>query len=124
MYPHREVQGESGQGERIHDVPGDTTAATVVAAEGAAVPPGRPSPAGLRLLRQAIDSTEQYRLDLTWTATLTSTLWKYPLIVFEQAAHFSGTLSQRSGEAWTPILQIAEEGFCEYTDRWVGNPAP
>ncbi len=73
---------------------------------------------------QAIDSTGEYRLELTWTATRTSTLWKYPLIVFEQAASFRGQLSRRSGDDWEPILPITAEGFCEYTDRWIGNPSP
>ncbi len=70
---------------------------------------------------QAIDATGEYRLDLAWTARQTSTLWKYPLIVFEQSAHFTGGLSRRSGDSWTPMLDIAQEGFCEYTDRWIGN---
>ncbi|THH37029.1 hypothetical protein E4Z66_08810 [Aliishimia ponticola] len=73
---------------------------------------------------QAVDGTGQYELQLSWQVTDTSVLWKYPLIVFEQGCHFTGTL--REVDPGNPgggkvLEQIDTKGFCEYTDRWVGG---
>ena len=72
----------------------------------------------------ATDQTGHYRLELEWRVTATSTLWKYPLIVFEQAADFSGTLSEidpATGKPVRVVETIAEAGFCEFTNRWIGG---
>jgi hypothetical protein len=69
----------------------------------------------------AIDSTGQYKVEMTWRVTGTATLWKYPLIVFEQAAQFSGSLQKKSGEGWTPVVDFDVLGFCEYTSKWDGE---
>ncbi|SCK30437.1 NAD-binding domain and a Fe-S cluster-containing protein [Variovorax sp. HW608] len=69
----------------------------------------------------AIDSTGQYKAEMTWRVTGTAPLWKYPLIVFEQAAQFTGTLSQKSGEGWEKVVDFDVPGFCEYTMTWTGD---
>jgi hypothetical protein len=69
----------------------------------------------------ALDSTGQYKTAMTWRVTGTAALWKYPLIVFEQAAQFNGTLQKRSGEGWVDVLDFDVLGFCEYTSKWVGG---
>ncbi len=71
----------------------------------------------------SVDSTGQYELKLIWDVTQTSTLWKYPLIVFEQACQFKGelcTYDANNPGGGTVLETIDTEGFCEYTDRWVG----
>lgn len=69
----------------------------------------------------AVDATGEYRLALTWTVTQTVTLWKYPLIVFEQAARFVGTLSRRDGAGWSPVKDFDLPGYSEYTSQWIGG---
>ena len=72
----------------------------------------------------AVDETGKYRLELEWRVTATSTLWKYPLIVFEQAADYAGTLNEidpESGAVIRVVETIAERGFCEFTNRWIGG---
>ncbi|SFN17703.1 FAD-dependent oxidoreductase [Variovorax sp. OV329] len=69
----------------------------------------------------AIDSTGQYKTEMTWRVTGTATLWKYPLIVFEQAAQFNGSLLQKSGDGWEKVVDFDLAGFCEYTSKWVGG---
>lgn len=69
----------------------------------------------------AIDSTGQYKAEMTWRVTGTATLWKYPLIVFEQAAQFTGSLQKKSGEGWTHVVDFDVLGFCEYTSKWDGE---
>jgi hypothetical protein len=69
----------------------------------------------------AVDATGAYQLELAWQVTSTAVLWKYPLIVFEQTAHYQGSLNQLdtvTGQ-WKPILPIDEMGFAEYTDTWL-----
>ncbi len=73
---------------------------------------------------EALDATGQFKVQLAWKVTGNSTLWKYPLIVFEQSCSFEGTLMQlKSGttDQWTTVQTIAEDGFCEFTDRWIGG---
>ncbi len=72
----------------------------------------------------AVDATGQYQIELTWTVTQTSVLWKYPLLVFEQACDFTGRLSEYDMETGKPgkeLLAISTPGFCEFTDRWIGG---
>jgi len=73
---------------------------------------------------EAIDADGEHVLKLDWNITATSTLWKYPLIVFEQACDFSGQLLARdpkTGAQGEVLVTISTAGFCEYTDRWVGG---
>jgi hypothetical protein len=71
---------------------------------------------------QATDSTGKFRLELDWKVKGTSTLWKYPLLVFEQSCDFTGVLSELQPDTnWKVVETIAEAGFCEFTDRWVGG---
>lgn len=77
-----------------------------------------------RMTFTATDSTGKYRLDLKWQVTATSTLWKYPLIVFEQSCTYDGTLSEidpATGAAGKVVETIREAGFCEFTNRWIGG---
>ena len=72
----------------------------------------------------AVDATGKYEIELEWNVTETSTLWKYPLIVFEQACRFEGAL--REYDAANPgsgkmLEAIKTDGFCEFTDRWIGG---
>lgn len=69
----------------------------------------------------ALDSSGQYKTEMTWKVTGTATLWKYPLIVFEQAAQFRGTLQRKSGQGWTDLVNFDVLGFCEYTSKWAGG---
>lgn len=69
----------------------------------------------------AVDSTGQYRVEMVWTVKDTATLWKYPLIIFEQAAQFQGKLMQKSGAGWVQVVAFDLQGFCEYTSKWVGG---
>ena len=69
----------------------------------------------------AVDGTGHYRVEMTWRVTGTAPLWKYPLIVFEQAAQFTGQLQKKDGEGWAPVLDFDVLGFCEYTSKWVGG---
>jgi len=64
------------------------------------------------------DSTGQYKLELNWQVVDTLTLWKYPVIVFEQNAHFNGTVYRRENGEWKECCSIDENGFCEYTNTW------
>jgi 15-cis-phytoene desaturase len=69
----------------------------------------------------AIDATGQYQVSMTWKVLDTATLYKYPLIVFEQSAHFAGTLHQKDGAGWKTIASFDTQGFCEYTSKWIGG---
>jgi hypothetical protein len=66
----------------------------------------------------ATDGGGNYQIDLAWKVTQTAALWKYPVIVFEQAAHYVGRLQQRIGGNWQTIAKFDEPGFCEYTSLW------
>jgi hypothetical protein len=73
---------------------------------------------------EAVDGSGEYLIRLNWKVVATSTLWKYPLIVFEQACDFSGQLLARdpkTGEPNAVLENISTPGFCEFTDRWVGG---
>lgn len=65
-----------------------------------------------------LDTSGQYKIDLAWKVTQTAVLWKYPVIVFEQTAKYTGTLQQKSGTLWKPLATIDDSGFCEYTALW------
>lgn len=67
---------------------------------------------------EGIDSTGEYKLVLNWQVVDTLTLWKYPVIVYEQNAHFNGTVYQRVNEQWVELCNIDENGFCEFTNTW------
>ena len=69
----------------------------------------------------ALDSTGQYRVEMTWKVKDNATLWKYPLIIFEQAAQFQGKLLQKSGDGWVEVVNFDVQGFCEYTSKWLGG---
>ena len=45
-------------------------------------------------------------------------LWKYPVIVYEQSAHFDGAIYRREDGAWKECCSIDENGWCEYTNTW------
>lgn len=77
-----------------------------------------------RMTFSAVDSTGQYKIELAWQVTASSALWKYPLIVFEQTAHYTGTFFKKEGSNWTAVTTIDERGFCEYTDTWIGPNKP
>ena len=66
----------------------------------------------------ATDGTGEFMIDLAWTVTQTAPLWKYPVIVFEQTAHYTGRLQQKVGGNWQTVAQFDESGFCEYTSLW------
>jgi NAD(P)-binding Rossmann-like domain len=72
-----------------------------------------------RMTFSGLDSTKQYKLDLTWVVRQTAALWEYPLIVFEQTADFMGILSAKTPEGWTPVVPIQETGYCEATATWL-----
>jgi len=74
-----------------------------------------------RIKFTATDTTGQYQVDLVWIVQDTSALWKYPLIVFEQTARFTGALRRRSKSGWEHVLDIRETGYSEYTSRWIGG---
>ena len=69
----------------------------------------------------AVDSTGQYRTEMTWTVADSVTLWKYPLVVFEQSARFKGRLLKKSGDGWDEVVDFDVIGFSEYTSKWVGG---
>jgi hypothetical protein len=69
----------------------------------------------------AVDSTGQYKVEMGWKVTDNATLWKYPLIVFEQAARFQGQLLKQDGGAWTEVVAFDTAGFSEYTSKWLGG---
>jgi uncharacterized protein with NAD-binding domain and iron-sulfur cluster len=77
-----------------------------------------------RMTFSAVDSTGRYKIDLAWQVTASSALWKYPLLVFEQTARYTGTLHKSENGSWSLVAQIDEIGFCEYTDTWVGQNKP
>ena len=56
---------------------------------------------------------EARRMVLSWLSE------KYPLIVFEQTAHFIGAFYWRQGNGWRKIASIDETGFCEFTGTWI-----
>ncbi len=66
-----------------------------------------------------IDSTGEYKLVLNWHVLDTATLWKYPVIVFEQTAHYNGALLKLDGDVWKEEHVIRETGFCEFTATWL-----
>jgi len=66
----------------------------------------------------ATDTSGEFRIDLQWTVTQTAVLWKYPVIVFEQAAHYVGRLQQLVNGSWVTAEKFDEPGFCEYTSLW------
>ena len=70
----------------------------------------------------ATDPAGTCKLELIWEVRSSSALWKYPLIVFEQLAHFTGHFYRRSGRRWREVAAIDELGFCEYTASWVKGP--
>jgi 15-cis-phytoene desaturase len=72
----------------------------------------------------AIDSTSSYRLEVTWHVLATAALTKYPLLVFEQTARFTGTLYRKTSGGWTTETTFDELGFCEFSDTWVGPGKP
>lgn len=69
----------------------------------------------------AVDAAGQYKTEMTWKVTGNAVLWKYPLIVFEQAAQFQGRLLKKSGDGWVGVVDFDTLGFCEYTSKWVGG---
>ena len=69
----------------------------------------------------AVDATGQYRTEMTWKVSDSVTLWKYPLLVFEQAARFQGRLLKQSGGGWTEVVDFDVLGFSEYTSKWIGG---
>lgn len=75
-----------------------------------------------RVTFSAPDSTGQWRVELEWKVKGTATLWKYPLLVFEQTAHFVGRLMQKGDDGtWKEVETFDLDGFCEYTSEWVGG---
>ena len=72
----------------------------------------------MRTTFSATDHAETRKLEVTWDVLETAPLWKYPLLVFEQTAHFTGTYYARRGKGWQKIASIDENGFCEYTGTW------
>ena len=60
----------------------------------------------------------EYRLVLHWSVLLTSVLWRYPVIVFEQTAAFKGQLYQKKDTNWELVETIDTQGFCESTSTW------
>jgi uncharacterized protein with NAD-binding domain and iron-sulfur cluster len=69
----------------------------------------------------ALDSTGQYKTEMTWKVAQTATLWRYPLIVFEQSAQFRGRLLKKAGNGWAGVVDFDVLGFCEYTSKWIGG---
>ena len=66
----------------------------------------------------AVDTSDTFRIDLAWTVTQTAPLWKYPVIVFEQTARYTGRLQQKVNGNWQTVAKFDEPGFCEYTSLW------
>lgn len=69
----------------------------------------------------AVDSTGNYRIELVWKVENTAVLWKYPLLVFEQTARFTGKLEQKNGDRWETVKSIDTTGFSEFTREWDGS---
>jgi uncharacterized protein with NAD-binding domain and iron-sulfur cluster len=69
----------------------------------------------------AVDSTGRYKTEMIWKVAGNAALWKYPLIVFEQAAQFQGRLLKKSGDAWVEVVDFDVLGFSEYTSKWIGG---
>lgn len=69
----------------------------------------------------ALDSTGQYKTEMTWKVAQTANLWRYPLIVFEQSAQFRGRLLKKAGDGWVGVVDFDVPGFCEYTSKWIGG---
>ncbi len=67
----------------------------------------------------AVDPSGEYRVELAWKVQDTAAIWKYPVIVFEQKAKFSGSLSRKNGSDWQTLAQVDDTGFCEYTSLWI-----
>ncbi|MDD9944149.1 MAG: hypothetical protein OXU20_24105 [Myxococcales bacterium] len=59
-----------------------------------------------------------YRLDLSWQTTAAAPLWKCPMIIFEQTANFTGTLSVEDASGTVQRHALSFEGFYEYTAKW------
>ncbi len=72
----------------------------------------------MRTIFTATDHAETRKLEVTWDVLETAPLWKYPLLVFEQTAHFTGAYYTRRGKGWQKIASIDENGFCEDTGTW------
>jgi len=66
----------------------------------------------------ATDTSGEFRIDLQWTVTQTAALWQYPVIVFEQVAHYTGRLQQLVNGSWVTVEKFDDPGFCEYTSLW------
>lgn len=69
----------------------------------------------------AVDSTGRYQISLIWEVQENATLWKYPLLVFEQTAQFKGSLTELVDGIWKPIATFDTTGFSEYTSEWIGG---
>lgn len=70
---------------------------------------------------EGVDTTGQYRLDVTWTVETTAAIWKSPILIFEQTSRFVGTLRTRAPgdpEAWVPVTSFSEEGHSEWVIPW------
>jgi len=65
------------------------------------------------------DTTGRYKLVLNWKVLDTLSLWKYPVIVFEQNAQFNGTIYRLEDGQWAECCTIDESGFCEFTNTWL-----
>lgn len=64
------------------------------------------------------DASGQYRIELAWQIDQTSPIWKSPVIVFEQAATFTGKFMAKTDTGWRTLTDINENGFAEFTDLW------
>ena len=69
----------------------------------------------------AVDDTGRYQISLIWEVQENATLWKYPLLVFEQTAQFKGSLTELVDGVWKPITTFDTTGFSEYTSEWIGG---
>jgi hypothetical protein len=65
------------------------------------------------------DDTGCYKVQVNWTVLDTLTIWKYPLIVFEQTALFEGGLYEKIDGNWQLLCSLRSHGFCEYTGKWL-----
>lgn len=73
-----------------------------------------------RMTFTGIDDSGQYKLELAWQIRQTCPIWKTPILVYEQAADYTGTFFKKNAAGgWDPVVAIQEPGFAEYTDTWL-----
>lgn len=75
-----------------------------------------------RMTFTATDASAKHKLEFAWEVVATAPLWKYPLLVFEQSARFTGVYHRRNSGRWRKIADIAETGFSEYATTWLRRP--